>query len=210
MLVQIRDTGQGMRADELALAFGTTFTTRNRDAAGSPPQHGMGLGLPLVRELMHRMGGRVSLESTVSVGTCVVLVLPAHQLAQGHLSSGARARVLLVDDDAQLRRVTSRLLEQSGVGVLPVADGEEALRILSSGMPFSAVLLDLNMPVVNGRDVLKFVQTMKQPPPVVVFTSEETAELREELLALGAVAVVAKPFRGQDLVDTLRASFRAG
>ncbi|MEW5848726.1 MAG: ATP-binding protein [Myxococcota bacterium] len=208
--VEVRDTGSGMTRDQVDEAFAATFTTR-RERSGGSQRAGLGLGLPLVRELMERMGGDVELESTLNVGTCVRLTLPAYanQSAEAGLSTGRRPRVLVVEDDGDLRRVTARLLDQSGMVAVCVNDGADALQLLSDDATFSAVLLDLHMPRAGGEDVLAFLSVQQSAPPVVVFTSDDVGAVGARLRAMGAFAVVGKPFRGNELISSVRDAIRS-
>jgi CheY-like chemotaxis protein len=199
--IQVRDTGA-------ASALVDDEDSRQRRSSGERGRRGMDLALPLIRDLMDRMGGQVTVASSVSTGTCVVLTLPGGTQAPAAAPAG-RVRVLVVDDDAGLRRVTARMLEQSGMEVTTAADGGEALQQLSGGSTWSALLLDLHMPRADGSDVLRFVQVMPNPPAVVVFTADDVNVVKKDILALGAFAVMPKPFLGRELVATLKAAMRA-
>lgn len=168
----------------------------------------MDVALPLVRELMDRMGGQVAVQSSGSAGTCVVLTVPAR--APVAPVTPSRPRVLVVDDDAQLRRVTARMLEQSGMETRTAVDGADALaQLAQEETTFGVILLDLNMPRADGHDVLRFVQLMPQAPAVVVFTADDPNAVKDDVLALGAYAVMGKPFLGRELINTIRAALRS-
>ncbi|MBI5498001.1 MAG: response regulator [Deltaproteobacteria bacterium] len=197
VVIHVRDNGRPPDSDD-----------DDRDRTLGHGRRGMGLALPLVRELMDRMGGEVAHDSELSVGSAVTLTLPARPDTPG-VSTGGRPRILLVDDDVELRRVTARLLEQSGMLIRTAGDGAEALALLSGEEHFAGMLLDMHMPRADGADVLRFVQVMEHAPAVVVFTAGDVAKVRQDLAGLGAFDVLAKPFHGRQLVETLRAAIRA-
>jgi CheY-like chemotaxis protein len=121
--------------------------------------------------------------------------------------------VLLVEDDAidamTVRRAFKDLKLTNALD--HVTNGEEALEYLRQPdhQPPCVILLDLNMPRADGWDVLQFVQVMEGAPAVVVFTSEDTQAVTPRLMELGVHSVMAKPFRGNELIAKLREAMRA-
>ncbi len=117
--------------------------------------------------------------------------------------------VLVADDDEVVRSVAVRVLEKSGYRVLKSGDGLETLKVLNHGRP-DLVVLDIGMPGLDGKAVMRIVRSMGAEAPVVVFlTSHVSDEAREEGLALGAVDYVTKPFQPADLAARVGAALRA-
>ncbi len=112
-------------------------------------------------------------------------------------------RVLVVDDDGQVRQVLSRLLEAMGVEVETAPGGAQAMVKLDHGS-YDALMLDLDMPGVTGLDVLLHVQRAAPDMPVLVVTGTFEAERIE-----GAVAVLPKPLDGPSLHDALVGALRS-
>ncbi len=112
-------------------------------------------------------------------------------------------RVLVVDDDGQVRQVLSRLLEAMGVEVETAPGGAQAMVKLDHGS-YDALMLDLDMPGVTGLDVLLHVQRAAPAMPVLVVTGTFEAERIE-----GAVAVLPKPLDGTSLHDALVDALRS-
>ena len=109
------------------------------------------------------------------------------------------ARVLLVDDDALVRRGAERSLKRLGCVVTPVADAEEALQRLAEPGQFDVVFSDLSMPGRSGEDLQRLMRERGVPTPVVILSGmiEESQERR--LLANGVVCVIHKPYAEDDL-----------
>jgi two-component system chemotaxis response regulator CheY len=114
-------------------------------------------------------------------------------------------RFLIVDDSATMRKIVSLALSGAGHEFAEAENGRLALEKLGAG-GFGCVLLDINMPEMNG---IEFLEARAKAPavaaiPVIVLTTQDEAELRDKALALGAKAFLVKPFKKEDLVATLR------
>ena len=112
--------------------------------------------------------------------------------------------ILVVDDSASLRQVVSIALKGGGYDVIEACDGKDALSKLS-GRKVNLIISDVNMPVMNGIEVLKAV---KQHPtskftPVVMLTTEAGDDLKAQGKAAGAKAWIVKPFQPQTLLDAV-------
>ena len=116
--------------------------------------------------------------------------------------------VLVADDDELVRSLAVRALEKAGYRVLRTGDGLETLKVLNHGRP-ELVVLDIGMPGLDGKAVMRIVRSMGTEAPVVVFlTAQDSEEAREEGLALGAVDYITKPFDPADLVSRVGAALR--
>jgi len=150
----VEDTGAGIKAENLSRIFEPFFTTK-RIGAGS------GLGLSICRNIIHEFGGDIQVESELGKGTRFVVRLPvwseAAQLrsTQGPVEPPVVAnpcgRILIVDDEAALRQVMTRML--SSHEVVSAASGHDALAILEQDRAFDLILCDLMMPGMSGIDV---------------------------------------------------------
>lgn len=107
-------------------------------------------------------------------------------------------RILVVDDDAAMRRLFSAVLDAAGYTVGIAADGREALQQIEAARP-DLVVLDLMMPVMDGWTVLERLRQIAHPPPVVIVSA--TADCRRAAQA-GAVGCLSKPVHLRQLLDT--------
>ncbi len=158
VLVEIRDTGEGIAADVLARVFDPFFTTK-------PVGVGTGLGLFVCQGIVTSLGGTLSIASEVGEGTTVRVTLPAVTHPSDRAPSGPPpssataegARVLLIDDEASLgRALAAALLGEHEI--VPVTSGQAAIERLARDEAFDVILCDLMMPHVNGIDVWKQVR----------------------------------------------------
>lgn len=112
------------------------------------------------------------------------------------------ARLLIVDDDPQMRAMLRQALERHGFEVHEAASGEQVLQALESARP-DAIVLDKEMPGVSGFDALELIRQHDVAVPVIVITAFGGLAVRAEALRRGATAYVEKPFRVSALVEQL-------
>ena len=190
VVVSVRDTGIGMPPEVLARAFEPFFTTK-------PPGAGSGLGLSMVFGTIQQLAGAVHVSSIVGVGTTVRLYLPRgpeprHVPAGGtgqfgSLPSG-NERILLVEDNAQLRALAVRSLRTLGYQVTVAENGDEALQHVEAGGRFEMLFTDMVMPGrLNGIALARAVRAA-DPSVRILFTSgfSSPAVLHEQISALDA------------------------
>jgi PAS domain S-box-containing protein len=144
-VIEIRDTGCGIPPDAMGRIFEPFFTTK---ALGD----GTGLGLSICHSIVTAAGGRIDLTSPPTGGTCVTVVLPPGERVVEQPSGGThveRRRILLVDDEAPVRRVLGRVLERSHE-VVVTDSGAAALAMLERDARFDVILCDIMMPHMSG------------------------------------------------------------
>ena len=112
-------------------------------------------------------------------------------------------KILLIDDDTSLREVVSYMLQEAGHEVLPAANGQQGVELLVENPDL--VLTDIQMPVMNGMEVLQHVveSTSDNAPPVIVLTAHGTVKQAVEAMQLGAFSYLLKPFARAELLLTV-------
>ncbi|MDP1828135.1 MAG: response regulator [Archangium sp.] len=198
----VTDTGSGMSAEVKARIFDPFFSTK-----GS----GRGLGLAALAGIMRSHGGAIGLTSEEGRGSTFHVYLPALDVAapapvatsKPRASAPLTARVLLVDDEALVRRSTGRLLKKLGCTVEEAATGAEAVtRVASSAEPFDVVLMDLTMPEMDGYEATRRLSLIAPTLPVVLCSgysaADEPGPLPKGLRSL------AKPYDVRNLEAVLR------
>ncbi|WP_246742411.1 response regulator [Microvirga splendida] len=154
VVISVADTGMGIPPEVLARVLEPFFTTKE---VGK----GTGLGLPMVYGLAQQSGGTVTIHSTVGAGTTVELYLSRAAKAQddGHheeqsiAPDAPKVRILLVDDDAEVRTVTAAYLNEMGHRVVEAADGSSALDILKADDQLDVLIADFAMPGMTGTEL---------------------------------------------------------
>jgi CheY-like chemotaxis protein len=200
----VADTGAGMAEEVRERVFEPFFTTKSQ--AGKP---GTGLGLSMVYGIVHSHRGAIHVDSAPGAGTRFQVLLPQGTLAAAEPAMPAASRprlgaVLVVEDEPLLREVAMDALEHLGYQVHGAEDGSvgvEAFRALHGSL--LAVLLDLKMPVMGGREAFQAMRGIDPAVPVLVCTGfGENAEV-QALLSMGALGMIAKPYRISDLAAGL-------
>ena len=117
-----------------------------------------------------------------------------------------RGTILVADDDPAILRLVSTVVEGEGFKAAAAADGKEAYKILRSGIPIMAAIIDVVMPYIHGTDLVKFMSSDERFKhiPVVIMTAEQSARLQSAGIASGASAFLPKPFSNAQLRALLR------
>jgi two-component system NtrC family sensor kinase len=150
--LEVADNGPGIPDDLQRHVFEPFFTTRSQDG-------GSGLGLSLCRSIIEAHGGAIDLSSQVGQGTTVHITLPVTPPAEGQAPERPgeadaseptrRGRILLIDDEAGVRRALQRVLQRSGHNLTQAANGHEGLAALAAGA-YDLILCDIRMPDLDG------------------------------------------------------------
>ncbi len=212
--LRVTDTGIGIPADvqgQLFQPFVQADTSTTRRFGGT------GLGLSIVRQLVALMSGQIHLHSAPGEGSefRVDVRLPVSQealtadLNAAPIPMGqglAGLRLLVVDDIDMNREVASRLLRSEGADVVLSVNGQEALDTLAGDANFDAVLMDVQMPVLDGLEATRRIRATPalQTLPVIGLTAGVGADEQQLGLAAGMNAIVGKPFDPDHLVATIR------
>lgn len=192
--IQVRDTGSGISKEYLAKVTEPFFTTK-------PIGQGTGLGLSMVYGFANQSNGRLSIESTVGLGTSVSICLPEHgqveleqPVALLEVSTGQGQVILLVEDDESVRLINQEVLEELGYLVHPACNGEEALKIFNDLDRVDLLLTDVGLPGMNGRQLAEILQQFKPRLPVLFLTGYAQGAMgRADFLGPG-MELLTKPY----------------
>jgi CheY-like chemotaxis protein len=200
LAIAIADTGPGLSADELELAF-EPFKRVERTAAGLP---GAGLGLSLSKRLVALMGATLTTDSAVGVGSCFTLELPydpaalidlGEHPAEPDAAAEGALKVLMAEDDGLNAAMLRTILEQLGHQVVHAQNGRRAVD-LARAVGFDLIMLDGRMPQMNAPDAIRAIRQLSDPVgqvPIIAVIGGDAAEDSAECLAAGADAVMRKP-----------------
>ncbi|MEY3630978.1 MAG: hypothetical protein RL408_532 [Bacteroidota bacterium] len=212
--VRVSDTGIGISPTNLEKLFNAF---QQIDNSTSKNYGGTGLGLAISREFCKMMDGDIGVESEEGKGSTfwftIKLAIGDSSLAaktkkdenlsiSGTLNS-VHARVLLVDDNATNRKVASQILMKAGCEVEMASSGQEAISLLQKDSNFDLVLMDIQMPEMDGMETTRRLKALNLAalPPIVAMTAYAMKEDRERFLAAGMDDYLAKPIRAQQIIQ---------
>jgi len=164
---------------------------------------GSGLGLYIAREIARAHGGELTVESTPGEGAEFRMTLPAAGGAHRAVNAG---RILVVDDEPQIRRVLRATLTSKGYEVVDARTGEEALEALRDSR-FNLVLLDINMPGIGGLETCREIRASSEVS-IIMLTVHDAENDKVAALDAGADDYVTKPFSTPELLARIRAALR--
>ena len=210
---RVRDTGIGMTDEQLLEVF-EPFQQCGKSSQGG--HDGTGLGLTISNKLAVLMGGEIRVRSTSGVGSEFVLRIPLHLAVSPDTDpdddrkptarqSLAGIRVLLADDSAINQTVIRALLEAEGAGVNEVDNGAKAVEAVMGARecPFDLVLMDVQMPEMDGRQATHQLRQAHPDLPIIGLTAHVSEDERQKSLASGMDDQLVKPVMQEILVTTI-------
>ncbi len=225
LVFQVRDTGIGMDAQTLKKLFHPFVQA---DASTTRRFGGTGLGLVISQRLAQQLGGEIHVESTPGQGSCFTFVLPIGKLEPHTPLVGSEAlrqhddpndgspprpiqlqgvRVLLAEDGPDNQLLIRTLLEKAGAQVLLAQDGEEVLQkvehLLQQGTPPHVILMDMQMPKLDGVQATRLLRQQGYQGPIVALTANAMHQDRERCLQAGCNDFLTKPIQRQKLLQTV-------
>jgi two-component system, cell cycle sensor histidine kinase and response regulator CckA len=198
--LEVRDSGGGIPAEILPRIFEPFFSTKR--ASG-----GTGLGLATVHGIVRQSGGHLSVQSTQGIGTSFCITLPRHEAAAPVSAASRQAgprparsagrRLLLVEDEAPVRRLAARALRRAGWEVIEAACGTDALEAAPERV--TLLVSDVVMPGLDGPGLVRALRE-KQPGLPAILISGYADATQRETLAADDIGFLAKPFGMGELV----------
>jgi two-component system cell cycle sensor histidine kinase/response regulator CckA len=200
----VSDTGEGIPEELRGRVFEPFFTTK-------PPGQGTGMGLAMVYGIVTNHGGCITLSSEVGRGTTFEVLLPLAKGASRPKDTPTNltpvrgsGTILVVDDEVSVRKVVASMLEPLGYAIVSVNDGKQAVEYYEEhGPDIDLVLLDLMMPVMNGKDCFRRLKAIDPEVRVLLSTGHTLDGEAQELLDQGSLRVIQKPFAAAELSEAV-------
>jgi CheY-like chemotaxis protein len=215
ILFSVTDTGIGIPDYKLNSLFDPFV---QGDSSFTRKYQGAGLGLAISRHLIPLLGGNLSIVSEENVGTAVYFSLPlaisntnhnTDKINAGNEISKVQLSILLAEDDYISRIVVTKVLEKMGHRVHALENGLEVLAALSRNEVFDVLLLDVQMPIMNGVEATKNIRSSPEfmnyaDIPIVAMTALAMSGDKETLLEAGMTDYMSKPVSPTILAEVLR------
>lgn len=204
--IVVRDTGIGMDEDTRRRIFEPFFTTKAEGV-------GTGLGLSTVYATVERWGGRVYVESAEGAGTTFYIYLPTVEAPMERVEAARKVvtetkgteTVLIVEDEASVRDVVSRILKNCGYTVLEAASGEEAFALAKHYTgPIDMLISDMVMPGMSGRELAELLAVHRPGMRMLFMSGHCEAEDADFVAELESPRFIQKPFTASELATRVR------
>ncbi|PIV57459.1 hybrid sensor histidine kinase/response regulator [Candidatus Desantisbacteria bacterium CG_4_10_14_0_8_um_filter_48_22] len=204
--LSVNDNGKGIPEENLSRIFDPFFTTKEK---------GSGMGLSAAYSIIKKHNGYIRVESKEGTGTTFYIYIPAMEnrpVDPGSYApkknSAGKIRILLMDDEEQIRQATGCILRSLGYEAELAADGLEAVELYSrakrSGNPFDAVIMDLTIPGgMGGRDAIKELIKIEAEVRAIASSGYSNDPIMSEYGKYGFKGVVAKPYTGEELSNAI-------
>ena len=212
MVIEIEDSGPGISPENLK-RLGEPFVQLEE----ASKQKGAGLGLAISRQLIALMGGSITVESTLGKGSLFRVELPMEltgaddviePVKQGEvveLAPGqSRYRILIAEDQYDNQLLLSRLMTEIGLEVKVAEDGEQCVKLFQEWHP-DLIWMDRRMPVLDGEEATRRIRQLPngQAVKIVAVTASVFSEQQQEMLDAGMNDFVRKPYRFEEIYDSL-------
>ena len=213
--LEVEDTGIGISAENANLIFEEFGRIPSN---GNIQYEGTGLGLPITKRIVELMKGNIRFKSTFGKGSRFMVVLPlqrrskktnietkpdSHPIKKQEKKTFNKERVLLADDDPFLLELTTHLLKEANLEVYPYAQASEAMDALNN-QPFDILITDVQMPGVNGFELLSHFKSKYREPKIALAITGESNK-KQHYLDAGFHAIIQKPFQPEELINTVSA-----
>ena len=213
LVFKIKDTGIGINRENLARIF---EEFRQEINGHRRPFEGLGIGLTLAKEVVERMGGSISVQSEKGVGSEFSFTIPYRpagstktkikpvidEQAQMSLNWSSK-KCLLVDDNKDVLLYLKRILLDTGINIITARSGVEAIKIIKNDESIDVVLLDMQMPEMNGIEATKMIRTIKKDLPIIAQTAFIFEDDKDIILQAGCDACLIKPIRKEHLLAVM-------
>jgi PAS domain S-box-containing protein len=213
VVFKIKDTGIGINKENL----GRIFEQFRQEVDGHHrPFEGLGIGLTLAKEVVERMGGKIFVQSEKGIGSefsfsipyrpagSTKTKVPVYDIEQVKKPiDWSSKKCLLVDDNKDVLIYLNRILLDTGVAILTARSGFEAIELVKSTPDIDVVLLDMQMPEMNGIEATREIRKIRKNLPIIAQTAFIFEDDKDIILEAGCDACLIKPIRKEHLLTVL-------
>ena len=194
--LSVSDTGSGISEENLLRIFDPYFSTKLEKS-------GSGLGLYVTYGIIKAHNGEVEVSSRVGEGTTFDVFIPAYEPTVQKASNEEKI-ILLADDEVMLSDLLGELLESAGYNVIKVYNGNEVIKVLTEELKADMVIIDYNMPGLNGLECSEKIRSLNLTMPIILSSGSTSLNDEAELKKKGITSVVTKPYEFDTLLATIK------
>jgi PAS domain S-box-containing protein len=219
IVFKIKDTGIGINKENL----GRIFEEFRQEVDGHHrPFEGLGIGLTLAKEVVERMGGKINVQSEKGIGSEFSFSIPyrpagspknkpqtASKEKVQKPNSWSYKKCLLVDDNKDVLIYLNKILIDTGVSVVTARSGFEAIELVKAIPDIDVVLLDMQMPEMNGIEATREIRKIRNNLPIIAQTAFIFEDDKDIILEAGCDACLIKPIRKEHLLTVMSGVIRS-
>jgi len=207
ILFSISDTGIGMSEEVQRNIYKLFYQA---DLSLTKPFEGLGLGIPIVGKIVEKMNGKIFMNSTEGKGSIFKVYIPVRYFGHSEEKNGfnqkafsPEKRILVVDDSMINRFIVKKILHKYGLKYDEAYDGFNALEKFENE-EYDLVLLDIQMPLMDGFEVREKMYELNSDVPVLALTVYASADDKKKILGAGFDGYLSKPFEGKELIEMIK------
>jgi PAS domain S-box-containing protein len=219
IVFKIKDTGIGIKKENLIHIF---EGFRQEIDGHHRPFEGLGIGLTLAKEVVERMGGKIYVQSEKGVGSEFSFSLPFRPAGSTKIKAKtvindqiitaidwSSRKCLLVDDNKDVLIYLDRILLDTGIKIISARSGFEAIELVRTTPDIDVVLLDMQMPEMNGIEATKEIRSIRKDLPIIAQTAFIFEDDKDIILEAGCDACLIKPIRKEHLLTVMSSFIRS-
>jgi signal transduction histidine kinase/CheY-like chemotaxis protein len=193
----VSDDGEGIDEKNLSRIFDPYFSTRSKET-------GSGLGLYVTYGIVKAHSGHIDVSSILGEGTTFDVYIPTFEPPKEKIVEPSEQIILLADDEPMLSDLLAELLESNGYNVIKVTSGDEVLRVLTEEIKVDLVIVDYNMPGLNGLDTIAEIRNRKFNIPIILSSGSLKMEDEGELESYNVNNRIEKPYEFETMLATIQ------
>jgi signal transduction histidine kinase/CheY-like chemotaxis protein len=193
----VQDTGTGIKEENLQKIFDPYFSTKEKET-------GSGLGLYVTYGIIKAHQGHIEASSVENEGTTFEVFIPSFEPAHFEKAAFSNKIILLADDEIMLRDLLAELLESNDYSVIRVISGVEVLKVLTEEIKVDLLIIDYNMPEMNGIECLKKIKELNIKLPVILSSGSLSFAEDLDMQELGVSSMLTKPYEFDTMLTTIQ------
>jgi len=194
---QVKDSGTGIKEENLLKIFDPYFSTKIKDT-------GSGLGLYVTYGIIKAHQGHIEVSSVENESTTFDVFLPAFEPKAAEKTKPENKIILLADDEIMLRDLLAELLESNGFNVIKVSSGMEVLKLLTEELMVDMIIIDFNMPEMNGLECIQRVRELNFDMPIILSTGSLNIDTKFDIEKIGINSILLKPYEFETMFSTIQ------
>ena len=192
----VSDTGTGIKEENISKIFDPYFSTKQKDT-------GSGLGLYVSYGIIKAHKGHIDVTSRKGIGTTFDVYLPVFEPKKSDKPTETDKIIMLADDEEMLSELLAEMLESTGYYVIKVKSGQEVITVLTEELKVDLLIIDYNMPIMNGLECISKIRSLNFNLPVILSSGSIRFD-DEDLKRYKVSSKIMKPYEFDTMLDTIK------